>query len=75
MTLKDLGYWKLLVLLGQCDLIIVQGTVTRKMAPRLRMVYDLGKSKDNLSTLEPPMFKSYYDRIERWQPSFVIHSF
>ena len=26
--------------LRQCDLIVVQGTVTRKMAPRLRMVYD-----------------------------------
>lgn len=26
--------------LRQTDLIIVQGTVTRKMAPRLRMVYD-----------------------------------
>jgi NADH-quinone oxidoreductase subunit B len=24
----------------QCDLIVVQGTVTRKMAPRLRMVYE-----------------------------------
>jgi NADH:ubiquinone oxidoreductase subunit B-like Fe-S oxidoreductase len=23
-----------------CDLVVVQGTVTRKMAPRLRMVYD-----------------------------------
>jgi NADH-quinone oxidoreductase subunit B len=26
--------------LRQCDLIVVLGTVTRKMAPRLRMVYD-----------------------------------
>lgn len=26
--------------LRQCDLILVLGTVTRKMAPRLRMVYD-----------------------------------
>jgi NADH-quinone oxidoreductase subunit B len=26
--------------LRQCDLITVHGTVTRKMAPRLRMVYD-----------------------------------
>jgi NADH-quinone oxidoreductase subunit B len=26
--------------LRQCDLVVVQGTVTRKMAPRLRMVYD-----------------------------------
>ena len=26
--------------LRQCDLIIVQGTVTRKLAPRLRLVYD-----------------------------------
>ena len=26
--------------LRQCDLIVVQGTVTRKMAPRLRLVYD-----------------------------------
>src|ERR671938_392945 len=26
--------------LRQCDLIVVQGTVNRKMAPRLRMVYD-----------------------------------
>lgn len=26
--------------LRQCDLIVVQGTVTRKMVPRLRMVYD-----------------------------------
>lgn len=26
--------------LRQCDLLVVQGTVTRKMAPRLRMVYD-----------------------------------
>ncbi len=26
--------------LRQCDLIVVQGTVTRKMAPRVRMVYD-----------------------------------
>jgi hypothetical protein len=26
--------------LRQCDLIVVQGTVTRKMAPRLNMVYD-----------------------------------
>ena len=31
---------KPLVLLRQCDLIVVQGTVNRKMAPRLRMVYD-----------------------------------
>jgi len=26
--------------LRQCDLIVVMGTITRKMAPRLRMVYD-----------------------------------
>lgn len=26
--------------LRQCDFIMVEGTVTRKMAPRLRMVYD-----------------------------------
>jgi len=26
--------------LRQCDLIVVQGTITRKMAPRLRLVYD-----------------------------------
>ncbi len=26
--------------LRQCDFIIVQGTVTRKMAPRLKMIYD-----------------------------------
>jgi NADH-quinone oxidoreductase subunit B len=26
--------------LRQCNLIIVHGTVIRKMAPRLRMVYD-----------------------------------
>ena len=26
--------------LRQCDLIVMQGTVSRKMAPRLRMVYD-----------------------------------
>jgi len=26
--------------LRQCDLVVVQGTITRKMAPRLRMVYD-----------------------------------
>lgn len=26
--------------LRQCDLIVVHGTVTRKMAPRLRMIYD-----------------------------------
>ena len=26
--------------LRQCDLVVVQGTITRKMAPRLRLVYD-----------------------------------
>lgn len=26
--------------LRQCDLLVVQGTVTRKMAPRVRMIYD-----------------------------------
>ena len=26
--------------LRQCDLLVVQGTITRKMAPRLRMIYD-----------------------------------
>lgn len=26
--------------LRQCDLMVIQGTVTRKMAPRVRMIYD-----------------------------------
>ncbi len=40
MMLKDLVLSKAFGSLRQCDLIVVMGTITRKMAPRLRMVYD-----------------------------------
>ncbi len=34
------AYWKLLVPCANADLVVVHGTVTRKMAPRLRWIYD-----------------------------------
>jgi NADH-quinone oxidoreductase subunit B len=38
--LERLGVLQAFGSLRQCDLLIVEGTVTRKMAPRLKLVYD-----------------------------------
>jgi NADH-quinone oxidoreductase subunit B len=38
--IERFGVLEALGSLRQCDLIIIQGTVTRKMEPRLRLVYD-----------------------------------
>ena len=40
MMLRRFGIIEAFGSLRQCDLVVVQGTITRKMAPRLRLVYD-----------------------------------
>ena len=41
--------------LRQCDLVVVQGTITRKMAPRLRLVYDQMPEPKYESKYNPPV--------------------